>query len=51
MGLTRIAAVVALRGVALVIVGATVLAGAWALVAAGVVLVALGLVVDWEKAS
>lgn len=49
--MTRVAALVALTGIALIVTGATVLFGAWALVACGVVLVALGLGVDWEKAT
>jgi hypothetical protein len=51
MGLTRIAAVVALIGAAMIVTGATVLAGPWALVAAGIVLLALAVAVDWEKVS
>lgn len=51
MGVTRIAALVTLTGVMLVTAGGTLLFGPWALVAAGVVLVLLGVVVDWEKAT
>lgn len=49
--MTRIAALVALTGIALIVTGATVLFGPWALVAAGAALVALALLVDWEKAT
>ncbi len=40
-----------LSGTALVTAGAFLLAGAWALVACGIVILAAGLLVDWEKAS
>jgi glucose dehydrogenase len=43
--------IVALTGVALVVAGAVVLGGAWAAVVAGVTLIILGLLVDWERLS
>lgn len=49
--MTRLAALVALAGVALIVTGATLLFGAPALIVCGVALVVLGLVPDWEKAT
>lgn len=49
MGLKHAAALVAFAGVALIVTGAIVLFGAWAMIAAGVVVVAVALLPDWEK--
>ena len=51
MGLTRIAALVALIGAVLMIAGATVRFGPWALMISGVVVLVLAVAVDWEKVS
>lgn len=42
---------VAGTGVALLVAGAVSLGGAWAAVITGVALVALGVLVDWERLS
>lgn len=49
MGVTHIAAFIALLGAVLVTAGAFLLFGAWALIAAGVVLLLVALVPDWER--
>lgn len=49
MGVTHIAAFTALAGAALVTVGLFLIFGAWALVAAGVVVLVAALVPDWER--
>jgi glucose dehydrogenase len=51
MDLTRLAALVALIGLALTVTGLVLLFGAWAMVACGLVLLTVGLVPDWEKAA
>jgi hypothetical protein len=42
---------ITLAGLSLVVAGAIALGGAWAAVVAGVFLVVLGVLVDWEKLS
>jgi hypothetical protein len=51
MAMTHVAILVALAGAALLVTGAVLLFGPWAMIVAGAVLLAVALVPDWEKGA
>lgn len=51
MAMTHVAILVALAGATLLVTGAVLLFGPWAMIVAGVVLLAAALVPDWETGA